>query len=201
MPLASRSGFARSAIEFVLFFVLLRYRQHERRFAPLALRRRIGRSVGIRRGRRSELGFRYPAGLQPRLHDHGFRVLARDFEAVEEARLMLAFAVLALGPAGQVVGGATSEIFDGLHAVLAELDEHRRGDTGNFLQLVGNAQFDTFVIQFSLLLIEIFLGAFLQFARRICIEGFDADTTRELQERAKEYTDKQEAELDNKRVE
>ena len=33
------------------------------------------------------------------------------------------------------------------------------------------------------------------------IEGFDADTARELQERAKEYLDKQEAELDTKRVE
>ena len=33
------------------------------------------------------------------------------------------------------------------------------------------------------------------------IEGFDADTARELQERAKEYLDKQEAELDSKRVE
>ena len=33
------------------------------------------------------------------------------------------------------------------------------------------------------------------------IEGFDDDTARELQERAKEYLDKQEAELDAKRVE
>ena len=33
------------------------------------------------------------------------------------------------------------------------------------------------------------------------IEGFDADTARELQDRAKEYLDKQEAELDAKRVE
>src|SRR4249919_2245195 len=33
------------------------------------------------------------------------------------------------------------------------------------------------------------------------IEGFDADTAREIQERAKEYLDKQEAELDAKRVE
>ena len=33
------------------------------------------------------------------------------------------------------------------------------------------------------------------------IEGFDADTAKELQERAKEYLDKQEAELDAKRVE
>src|SRR6266571_3245286 len=33
------------------------------------------------------------------------------------------------------------------------------------------------------------------------IEGFDADTAQELQERAKEYLDKQEAELDAKRVE
>ena len=33
------------------------------------------------------------------------------------------------------------------------------------------------------------------------IEGFDDDTARELQERAKEYLDKQEAELDAKRIE
>ena len=33
------------------------------------------------------------------------------------------------------------------------------------------------------------------------IEGFDEDTARELQERAREYLDKQEAELDAKRVE
>ena len=33
------------------------------------------------------------------------------------------------------------------------------------------------------------------------IEGFDEDTARELQERAKEYLDKQEAELDTKRIE
>ena len=62
------------------------------------------------------------------LHDHRLGVLARDFVAVEDAGLALALAVLALGPADQIVGGAAGEILDRLDAALAELDQHRRGD-------------------------------------------------------------------------
>src|SRR6185437_3240366 len=61
---------------------------------------------GIRLRRFRKIGFGDPAGDQPRLHDHGLGILARDFDAVEIARVLDGFAVLALGPADQIVGGA-----------------------------------------------------------------------------------------------
>src|SRR6185295_10715790 len=61
-------------------------------------------------GRRSELGFRNPAGLHASLHDHRLGVLARNAQTIEKAWLVLGLAVLALGPAGQIIGGAAGQI-------------------------------------------------------------------------------------------
>jgi len=49
-------------------------------------------------------------------------------------------AVLALAPAGEIVGGAAGEIVHGLDAVLAKRDQHRRGDAGHLLELVVDAK-------------------------------------------------------------
>ena len=67
-----------------------------------------------------QIGFRDPAGLQARLHDDRLAFLARQFEAVEDAGLALGFAILALGPADEIVGGAAGQVLDRLDAVLAE---------------------------------------------------------------------------------
>ena len=67
-------------------------------------------------GLRRQIGFGDPAGLQARLHDDRFGFLARHFEAVEKAGLALGLAVLAFGPADEIVGGAAGQILDGLDA-------------------------------------------------------------------------------------
>src|SRR6185295_15251243 len=94
-------------------------RQHRDLVAPGSLRRlgRFGRGF-FGCGRRREVGLGDPAGLEAGLHDQRFAVLAAQFKAVEEARLVLGLAILPLGPAGQVVGRATREILDRLDAVL-----------------------------------------------------------------------------------
>src|SRR5207237_10757100 len=60
--------------------------------------------LGFRLG---NVGFADPAGLDAGLHDHGFGIVARNLEAVENAGVLgLLAAILALGPADQIVGGA-----------------------------------------------------------------------------------------------
>ena len=89
--------------------------------------------IGLRVGRRrveapGEVGLGDPAGLDAGLHDHLLGLLARQLEAVEHAGVAHALAVLALGPADQVVGGAAGEILDRLDVVLAERHHHLGGD-------------------------------------------------------------------------
>src|SRR6478752_8483575 len=85
----------------------------------------LGRSFGGRFGRRRrEILFLDPAGLDPRLHDQRLGFLARQIEAIEDAGVLDRLAVLALGPADQVVGGAAGQILDRLDAILAETDHH-----------------------------------------------------------------------------
>src|SRR6516165_3306671 len=59
-----------------------------------------------------------PASLQPGIHDEAFGFLARDLEPVENAGMLGRFAILALAPANQVVGGAPREILDRLDIIL-----------------------------------------------------------------------------------
>ena len=44
---------------------------------------------------------------------------------------------------------------------------------GDFLHLVGDAQLDPLGVEFGLLLVEIFLGALLQFTRGVVVEALD----------------------------
>ena len=53
-----------------------------------------------------EIGLRDPAGLDAGLHNQQFAFLARKLEAIEKSRIASGFAILALRPARQVVGGA-----------------------------------------------------------------------------------------------
>src|SRR5262249_49551350 len=98
---------------------------------PLCLRLRG--FLGGRDRRRRKLRLGNPAGLEARLHDHGLGLLPRNVQAVEETRLVLRLAILALCPSDQIVGGATGEIFNGLHAVLAQSDHDLGGDAGHIL--------------------------------------------------------------------
>src|SRR5690606_33483674 len=75
-------------------------------------------------GRRCERRFVDPARLDPGLHYDRLRLVALHAEPVENAGLALGLAVLALDPAGQVVGRAAGEILDRLDAVFAEGNEH-----------------------------------------------------------------------------
>src|ERR1700742_4067238 len=122
-----------------------------------------------------EVGQRDPAGEDACLHDHGFRVLAGDVVAIENAGMLGLFAAfLAFGPTDQVVGGAAGEVLDGLDVVLAELHQHLRGHARHCLQIVIHAEFLPFVFEFGLELIQIFLGAILQLSRGLVVKAFDA---------------------------
>ena len=82
--------------------------------------------------------------------------------------------LLALGPADQIVGGATGEVLDGLDVVLAELDQHLRGHAGHVLQRILDAELLAPGLEFGLELVEIFAGAALQLVRGFLVEPFDA---------------------------
>src|SRR5216683_8000528 len=67
-----------------------------------------------------EIGLGDPAGDDARLHDHVLRLIARGFVGIEDAGMLGRLAAfLALGPADQIVGGATGQILDRLYVVLA----------------------------------------------------------------------------------
>src|SRR5579884_1206371 len=136
------------------------------------LRVRLGSFSFAFRG--MEFGLGDPAGLKPRLHDHGFGIFARKAESLEVAGHMLGLAVLALGPADEIIGGASSKILDRLHAVLAERNQHLCGHARNLFQRVLDTELLPPGIEFRLLPIEIFAGAILQFARRVEIKPLDA---------------------------
>ena len=85
-----------------------------------------------------------------------------------------ALAVLALGPAGQIVGGAAGQVLDRLDAVLAEPDQHRGGHAGDLFELVLDAEFLALGVEFGLDLGEIFARAGLQLACGLLVETLDA---------------------------
>ena len=82
----------------------------------------------------------------------------------------LDLAVLAFDPADQVVGGAASEVLDGLDAILAQRDHHGRSQAGNLVELVGNAELLALCVEFGLAGIEVVNGAVLDFGRRFLVE-------------------------------
>ena len=124
--------------------------------------------------RRRKIGFTDPAGFHPRLHHQAFGVLARQLETVENAGFPHRLAVLALGPASEVVGRATSQVLDRLDAVLAEADQHRRGDARHLFQLIGDAELRALGVELGLDLGQIIARPRLQLGRGILVEAFDA---------------------------
>src|SRR6185437_16785030 len=92
--------------------------------SPSALRGLVFGDLGLR-GLLGEIGLADPAGLEARLHDHRLGVVAGNLDAVENARVLGRLAaVLALGPANEIVGGAAGEVLDRLDLVLAEPHQH-----------------------------------------------------------------------------
>src|SRR6266536_3340563 len=81
-----------------------------------------------------------PADPGAGFHYHGPALVAREPEAVEHARVARGRAACLLDPAMQIIGGASGEILDRLDAVLAQGDQHRRADSGNFAQRGLDAQ-------------------------------------------------------------
>src|SRR5262245_13487817 len=106
-----------------------------------------------------------PACLEARLHDQRFGVVARQIEPVEDAGIAGRLVVLALAPAEQIVGGAAREILDALDAVLAQLHQPRRGDTGDLLARTLDPALLALGIELGLLPAEIVTRPRLQFAR------------------------------------
>src|SRR4051812_8674400 len=122
-----------------------------------------------------QIGLADPPGLDARLHDHGFGVLARYLAGIENARMFGRLtALLAFGPADEVVGGAACKIFHRLDVVLAELHQHFRGHAGYRLQRVVDAELLAPRFELGFLLLEMLPGAALQFVGRFIIKTLDA---------------------------
>src|SRR5499427_9741628 len=85
--------------------------------APLG--RLLGGRFGLRGSREfgGELGLGDPPGLDAGVHDQELAFLARQLEAVEKSGVASGFAVLAVGPARQIVGGTTGKILKGFYTV------------------------------------------------------------------------------------
>src|SRR5262245_55571966 len=146
--------------------------------------------------RRRKLRLCHPARFQPSLHDYGLSVLARKIEVLEEARLMLGLAVLALRPADKIVGGAAGQILHGFHAVLAERNHHFDGDAGYVLQRVLDAQPLALGVELCLLRREVFPRTLLELACGFFIEAFDGSELflidhRQFVDRAKAFRSKE----------
>ncbi len=85
----------------------------------------------------------------------------------------LHFAVLALGPADEIVGGAAGKILHRLDALLAEHFEHGGGEAGNLVEFVGNAEHLAGFIVLTLDGRQVLDGAVLDFTRRLLVEPLD----------------------------
>src|SRR5262245_21176943 len=83
-----------------------------------------------------ELGFADPPGLDASLHDEHFAFLAAQIKTLQKSRVAGRFAILALGPAREVVGGATGKVLYGLYAILAQRDHHLGRDPGNLPEFI-----------------------------------------------------------------
>src|SRR4029077_8272861 len=99
----------------------------------------------------------------------------RNIVGIENAGILGRFAAfLALGPADQIVGGATGQILDGLDVVLAEFHQHLRVYAGHRLQSVIHTEFLALVFLLGLELFQIFFCPALQLVGGFFVETFDA---------------------------
>src|SRR6202165_5588667 len=85
-------------------------------------------------------GFIDPAGLDPRLDDHGPAFLAGQPEPSEHARVGRGRVAHGLDPAVEIVNGASGELFQRFDAILAQGDQHRGGDARNFFERILDAE-------------------------------------------------------------
>src|SRR5262249_44107266 len=142
---------------------------------PLSFGLRLARLSGsFRSGRRREILFLDPAGLDAGLHDQGLGFLLAEIGGAEDAGVLHGFTILALAPPDQVVRDAAGQVLDRLDAVLAERHEHLGRGTGNFLEGILDAEVLALGVELGLLLVQELARARLQLLRGFLVEAFDA---------------------------
>src|SRR5258706_5951444 len=122
----SRSGSAKASMRMTSLLSSARYGRAKPVFIAVehASNRLVFGGLGLV-GLFDEVGLGNPAGDDARLHDHVLRIIARGFVGIEDSGMLGRLAAfLALGPADQIVGGATGQILDGLDIVLTKLHQH-----------------------------------------------------------------------------
>ena len=90
--------------------------------------------------------------------------------------------VMPLAPAGEIVGGAIGQILDRLDAVLAERDQHRRGESRHLQKLVGDAERLALGVELGLEFLEMLAGARLNLVGGVLVEAFDGGNLARLDE-------------------
>src|SRR5690606_38072221 len=139
-----------------------------------AIARLCGRPFLGRHGlRRRKILFGDPAGLEAGLQDHFLGFLAAHREILEGAVEALDLAVLALGPANEIVGRAARKILDRLDAFLAESDEHLRVEAGDLVEIVDHAELPALLVVLARDGLEVVDGALLDLRRGLLVEALD----------------------------
>src|SRR5690606_22406931 len=114
-----------------------------------------------------------PASLEAGFQDHFLGLFARDREVLEGALETLDLAILALGPADEIVGGTTGEILDGLDVFLAERHQHGGGQALNLVEFVLDTQFLALLVELAVDLGKILDGAVLDLDGGLFVEPLD----------------------------
>src|SRR5262249_9050779 len=133
----------------------------------------FGRRLLLGGGHGGKIPFADPAGPEARLHDHRPAFGAGEFEAIEGTGVVYGLVVLALAPAGEIIGGTAGEILDSLDAVLAERDQHFGGDGRDLLESILDTEFVAARVKLRLDLRQVVARALLQLARRFLVKPFD----------------------------
>src|SRR5258705_4833456 len=123
-----------------------------------------------------EVFLRNPAGGNAGRHDHVLHVLAGELEALEHALVAHGLGILlllALRPAGKVVGLGAGQILEALDAVLSEGNEHRRRHALHLGKIVGDAELLALGIALGLLTLEIIARPRLNLAGGVLVEALD----------------------------
>ena len=89
---------------------------------------------------------------------------------------------LALVPTSEIVGGAVGQVLDGLHLVLAECDQHRRGKARHFQKLIGDAELLAPGAELGFKLLQTLAATGLYFSGRVLVEAFDRRNLSRLDE-------------------
>src|SRR5262245_8322082 len=134
----------------------------------------LGRGLAIAGGalltlgrRRRKIGFGDPSRLDAGREDHVLDLVLAETEFVENALVADGLFVLALAPAGEVVGGAIGQVLDRLDVVLAERDEHRRRDPWDLGKLIGDAERFALGVELRFQFLQMLERARLNFGRGV----------------------------------